>query len=316
MDQQASAPDRATLAAFAGAVLIGGINFLAVKLSNEELEPLYGAALRFAAATVLLFLLSWIRRWPIPTGRAAIGAVLYGIFGFGISYAFLYYALIGLSPGLASVVVASAPLMTLAVAVIHGQEKFTKRGILGGLLAVAGIAVLSLRSISGDIRPIYFLAGLLGVVCIAESTVIVKGYPRSHPFTTNAVGMGAGTIFLVIASLLFREEWIVPQMGQTWLVLAWLVPAGSIGLFALFLYVVARWTASATVYAVTLMPIVAVTSGVLFAEEELTIELIAGGVLVMAAVYVGALYQEQRAKGEATVVPPEAAPVPESAPGV
>jgi O-acetylserine/cysteine efflux transporter len=64
---------------------------------------------------------------------------------------------------------------------------------------------------------------------------------------------------------------------------------GSVGLFILFLFVIARWTASATVYALTLMPVVAVTLGALLADEQVTIGLLAGGVLVLVAVYVGAI---------------------------
>lgn len=288
-----SAPDRSTRAAFTAAVVIGGANFLAVKLSNEELDPLYGAALRFGIAAVLLFILAGVKRWPIPRGRAALGAALYGLLAFGLAYGLLYFALVGLSPGLTSIVMASAPLVTLALAVAHGQERFTRRGVIGGMLAIVGIAVLSARAVSGELRPIYFFSAVLAVVAVAESTVIVKGFPRSHPFTTNAVGMATGTVFLVIASLIFGEEWLVPRSGQTWLVLSWLVIAGSIGLFALFLYIVSRWTASATVYALTTMPIVAVTLGVLFTDEELSIELIAGAALVMSAVYVGALSRER-----------------------
>lgn len=309
----APTPDRITLAAFAGAVVIGGANFLAVKLSNEELAPLFGAALRFAGAALLLLLLARLRRWPLPRDRAALGAALYGLLGFGLAYGFLYFALVGLSPGMTSIVTAAAPLVTLAFAVAHGQERFTRRGVLGGLLAIAGIAVLSARAISGDLRPVYFLSAVLAVAAIAESTVVVKGFPRAHPFTTNAIGMATGATFLAIASLVFREEWVVPRTGQTWLVLTWLVLAGSIGLFALFLYVVARWTASATVYLLTVMPVVAITLGVLFADEELSVELILGAALVMSAVYVGALSRERAGP---TQQPAESsAATAESAPG-
>ena len=37
----------ATYLAFATAVLLGGGNFVAVRFSNQELDPLWGAALRF-----------------------------------------------------------------------------------------------------------------------------------------------------------------------------------------------------------------------------------------------------------------------------
>jgi len=306
------APDRATLTAFMGAVLIGGNNFIAVKFSNEELEPMYGASLRFAAATLLFLAIARLRKLPLPRGHAAFGASLYGLLGFGVSYAFLYYALTGLSAGTSSVIVASVPLMTLVLAVVHRQERFSTRGVIGGLLAIGGIGLISADTIGGNLRPIYLVAALFGAMAIAESSVVIKGFPRFDPVTTNAIGMGVGTIFLVIASLAFGEEWIVPQAGKTWLSLAWLVVAGSVGLFMLYLYVIARWTASATNYAVTMMPVVAVTVGILIADEVFSWGVVAGGALVIAAVYVGALSgaraPQPTASPESVVVASETAP--------
>ena len=37
--------DGKTLAAFATAVVLGGVNFVGVRVSNEELDPIWGAAL-------------------------------------------------------------------------------------------------------------------------------------------------------------------------------------------------------------------------------------------------------------------------------
>lgn len=37
--------NQATVLAFASVVVIGGVNVVAVRLSNQELQPLYGAGL-------------------------------------------------------------------------------------------------------------------------------------------------------------------------------------------------------------------------------------------------------------------------------
>lgn len=308
MQQIDGAPDRVTLGAFAGAVLIGGSNFIAVKLSNDELAPLFGAGLRFAVAAALLVGIMRVQRLGVPRGPDLIGPALYGLLGFGVSYGLLYYALQGLTAGTAAVFMAATPLITLVLAVVHGQERFTPRGIAGGLLAVGGLAVISIDSIGGDLRPSYLVASFLGVVAVAESSVLVKGFPRAHPITTNAVGMVAGAVVLLGASLIGGEAWELPQTAATWGVLAWLAIPGSIGLFALFVFVIKRWTASATVYALTLMPVVAITLGALVKDEPVTAELLAGGALVMAAVYVGALSGRSGAEG-AEPRPAEAASV-------
>jgi drug/metabolite transporter (DMT)-like permease len=193
--------------------------------------------------------------------------------------------------------------------VLHGQERFSLKGIVGGLLAIAGIGILSTSTLGGDLSPRYFIAALLGVVAVSESSVIVKSFPKAHPVTTNAVGMAAGAALLIVASLVGGEDWIVPRTGRTWLVLGWLVVFGSVGLFVLFLYVIGRWTASATVYAVTLMPVVAVTLGALLADEDVTLGLVVGGGLVLLAAYVGAISQRKRVRPtggpEPLVVAPE-----------
>ena len=290
------ARDRATLAAFGAAVVIGGTNFLAVKFSNEELEPLPGAAIRFTAAALLLYAICAIWRYEMPRGRAAVGAVIYGFLGFGISYWALYYAVLGMGAGPTSVIIASVPLATLILAVIHGQEVLTTRGVIGGILAVIGIGVLSLRSLETDVEPSYVVAAIVGVLAIAESGVVIKGFPRAHPISTNALGMGVGALFLILAAFAFDPSWELPSRGRTWVALVYLVVVGSGVLFWLFLFVIARWSASATSYITTLFPVVAVTLGALFADEEITIELLLGGALVLVAVYIGALSDTSRVK--------------------
>ncbi|MFN2525429.1 MAG: DMT family transporter [Actinomycetota bacterium] len=281
--------DRTTLTAFLGTVVIGGANFVGVKFSNEELDPLFGAAVRFAVAALIFFAIARLRRMQLPRGRAAAGAVVYGLLSFGLSYGLMYFALIGLTAGTASVVMATVPLVTLALAVLHRQEHFTIHGIVGGLLAVTGIAVISVRSVGGEVPTMYLLAAIAGVVSVAESSVVVKSFPKTDPVTTNAVGMAAGAVALVMGSLIADESWIVPETGRTWAALGWLSVVGSVGLFGLFLFVIKRWTASASVYALTLMPVVAVTLGALLAGETITVEILVGGALVLSAVYVGAI---------------------------
>jgi drug/metabolite transporter (DMT)-like permease len=83
----ANQPDRATLVAFVGAAIIGGSNFVAVRFSNEEMDPMFGAAFRFALATILLLGIMALTGRRLPKGRAAAGAVIYGLLGFGLSYA-------------------------------------------------------------------------------------------------------------------------------------------------------------------------------------------------------------------------------------
>ncbi|CAN5778730.1 hypothetical protein BH23ACT12_BH23ACT12_22920 [soil metagenome] len=91
--------------------------------------------------------------------------------------------------------------------------------------------------------------------------MLVKGFPKSDPITTNAVGMSVGAAGLLVASILSREPWSLPSAASTWMAVLWLAAAGSVGLFGLFVFVIKTWKASASVYALTMMPVVAVGLG-------------------------------------------------------
>ena len=282
-------PDPATLSAFAVSILLGGGNAVAVSFSNRELAPFWGATLRFAAAAWVFLLLAFALRRPLPRGRALTGAVVYGVLGFALSYALAYYALTRIPPGLAQTLLALVPLFAVLLAAAHGQERLTTRAILGALLALAGIAIVFRGQLALEVAVAPLLAIVLGAACIAETAVAVKAFPKADPVATNAVAMGVGAALLLALSLVAREPWTVPGLRATWSALAWLVLVGSVVVFWLYLFVLGRWTASATSYQFVLLPFVTLAISAWLTGERLTTSVAVGGALVLAGVWIGAL---------------------------
>ena len=66
---QEKRPERLTIIAFILATILGGNNAIAVRFSNVELPPSFGAGIRFAAASLILFLIVFAMRLPLPKGR-------------------------------------------------------------------------------------------------------------------------------------------------------------------------------------------------------------------------------------------------------
>jgi hypothetical protein len=62
-------PDTLTLGAFAVVVTLGAGNFLAVRMSNLELPPFWGAGLRFGLAALSFVAIVLVLRLPWPRGR-------------------------------------------------------------------------------------------------------------------------------------------------------------------------------------------------------------------------------------------------------
>ena len=285
-------PDRPALFAFVIAVIVLGVNFVAVRFSNLELPPFWGASLRFLVATVLLFAIVSLRNIPLPRGAALTGAVLFGLFSFAISYAFLYWGLTRVSSGMASVLFATIPLMTQLIASLIGQERLTWKGMLGSLIVIAGIAVVFIEQLKFDVPIIYMGAVLLGVLSSALSGIVVKQYPRSHPVSTNVVGMGIGALLLLMLSLVSGEAQSLPALPATWLALVWLIFSSIVG-FVLIVWLLSRWSATATSYIGVLTPLVTLAVASMLAAETPTLTFLAGSVLVLLGVYVGALSSQQ-----------------------
>ncbi|HKX47333.1 MAG TPA: EamA family transporter [Gaiellaceae bacterium] len=281
--------DRATLAAFVtGSVLAGG-NGVAIRFSNRELDPLWGAGLRFVLSALLMFGLVAMLRVTLPRGRALGGAVVFGLLQFAATYAFAYYALVELHAGFGQILLALVPLMTLFLAVAQRQERFRLTALGGALLALAGIVVMSSAAFEGSLPLLSVLAAIASALCFAEAAVLVRWLPPVHPVAMSAVGMTTGAVALVLAALVAGETLELPNGSATWSAVVYIATFGSVGVFLLYLFVLGRWIASRAAYSFVLIPIVTVVLSAWLDDESLGVGLVLGGALVLAGVYVGAL---------------------------
>ena len=289
MSAESGRPDRMTLAAFGALVVLVGLNFVSIRVSNQELAPFWGAGIRFTLAAGLFAALLLARRSALPRGRALAGALLYGLVGIVAFYAFSYWALVWVPAGMGAVVGALVPLLTLFLAVAHGLERFRWRALVGAVVAAGGFALVFGQQLSADVPLVALLALCAAVVCAAETGILIKWLAPTDPVATNLVAMAFGAVVLLALSVVAGEPRAVPVQGATWAALGYLVIVGTVGVFLLFLFVLQRWQASAVAYEFVLAPVVAVVLGVWLLGEGLTPLAAMGAALVLVGVYVGAL---------------------------
>ena len=173
--------DSSTSVAFAAVVIIGGSITVAVRISNLELPPFWGAGIRAAMAALVFWLIIVVRRINLPRGRDMVGALLYGLLTVGFSYALLYWGLLRVQAGLASVVLAIVPLMTLLFALAHGQESFRWRSLIGSLIAISGIFLAVGEGLGTSIPVASLLALIAGAACLARGSIHgIRTCPAHH----------------------------------------------------------------------------------------------------------------------------------------
>ncbi len=295
--------DGLTLLAFAVLILLGGSNAVAVRFSNLELPPFWGAAFRFSTAALIFWGIVAIRRMPLPRGKTLVGLVIYGTLTVGVSYAFLYWALISVTASLTMMVGTLVPLFTFLLAWAHGQEQFRWRGLLGALVAFSGILIGVAGELGTSVALLPLLALLGGGIALSEGSVLIKSYPKSDPVMVNAVSLTVGAAILFVISLVVGESRSLPAETATWISYAYLVLGGTVVLFYLYLYVLQRWTASATSYSFLLFPVWTILLASWLADEMLSPRFLLGGAFVLFGVWLGAFSRPRKPKNiEATVI--------------
>jgi len=279
--------DRTVAAALACAVLAGG-NAVCIRVSNRELSALWGAGLRFSLAGAVLLVVVQVRQVALPQGRAFVGAAVFGLLNFAGAFSLGYYGLVHIEAGVGGAILALVPLATLLFAVAHRQETLRPHAVVGGVLAVLGVAAISQASL-GEAVPLSAVLALLGsVACFAEAAVLVRRFPPVHPLAMNAVGMTLAGAVLVAGAVAIGDPIALPRHATTWMALAYLVPIGSIAVFQLYVAVLGRWPASRAVYIDVVIPVVTAVLSAVILDERVGPELAGGGFLILLGVYLGA----------------------------
>ena len=288
--------DKRTFVAFLLVVVLGGSNSVAIRFSNQELAPFWGAFVRFFFAGVVFWLIFLGRRMSLPGRRDVAVIALNGFLSTGVSFALLYWALQKVPVSLATVIVSTSPLFTLVLAVLHRLERFRVQSLLGGLIAIAGLTVVVNAQPGGrDLLP--GITGLIiGALVAAEGNVIFKMYSlKSDPVIINAVSMTSGAFFLGAASWLAHETHVLPSTPLVWGAVLYLILGGSVVMFYMFVYVLSRWKASSASYAILFFPLVATLLAAWLAKETVSMAFILGAAMVLTGVWFGAFYGDSGA---------------------
>lgn len=272
--------------AFTLCSLLWGSTFLAIRIGNETIAPLWAAAIRLAIAAPALTLIAAATRAHWPRGTALRTAILFGVFQIGVNFSLLYWGQQTVPSGVASVLYATAPLFTALLAATLRLERLSIGSLAAAVLGLIGVVIIFAGELSLAIPLSGLLAILAGSVSGSISAVLLKQGPLQDLVPLNAVAAAVGLPFCLASSVLLGEVRSLPATGQGWLSILYLVGAGSLGGYLLFAWLVKNWTVTKASYLGLTIPIVAVSLGALVAQERPSALTGAGIALVTAAVLV------------------------------
>ena len=271
-------------AVFIACCLIWGSTFLAIRIGNEAVPPVWAATLRLALATPLLFGLALATRQRFPRGPALRGALLFGVFNFGVNLSLLYWGERVVPSGIAAVLYATVPLSTALLAAGLGVERLVPRKVAASALAIVGVAVIFLGELRLDVPLTGLIAVFFAATAGALSSVFLKQAPQPSAIAANAVGAAVGLVVCAVVSLALGEDHALPTTVAGWWPIAYLTIAGSLGAYVLYTWLVQHWPVTNASMVGVVVPVIAVILGALAKGEQRAPESYIGAVVVLVAV--------------------------------
>jgi len=271
--------------------IIWSSSFLWIKIGVQELGPMALVSFRmlFGAITAVIIAVQQKSEWPRDR-KTLISFAILGPTSLAIPIFFISWGEQTIDSAVASILNATVPLFTLIIAHfwLH-DDKMTVPKVVGLLIGFGGIIVLFSEDLLAGAHSnvIGQLAVVLASLFYAGSAVFAR------KATAHVVGLARGALPLVTASIfiwivgpLAEKPFLVPQLPITWIAALWLGVLGSGVAMLMFYYLLHEIGPTRASLVTYLFPVGGVILGVLFLNEHLSWQLLAGTALIIASLAV------------------------------
>ena len=268
----------------------------ASSLGAASLSPTVLAALRFSAASLFFIvpLARAILRRQLSRGDvlrlAVLGQITYS------TYFWLQYTGVQLTnAGIASIlVIGLMPLATALLARLLGAERLTWRAAAALLLGFVGVVLIVMQQGLSIGHNLSFALGCLCLIGNAMAFAVYSNLSKRWMRTISPLVMTGGTMLsgalgLLALALLTTSggQWreVTRLDGGQWLALLFLVLVCSIGAYLIYNAALTRVPASRAAVFNYGEPVVAVVLGAALLGERLSVQTIAGALIIALSVY-------------------------------
>lgn len=270
-------------------VMVWGSTWLAIEFQLGVVAPEVSVFYRYSLAALLLF--GWCRARGLRLDfglRAHSRFLLLGLLLFCLNYILTYHAQQYITSALAAIAFSTMLWMNIINARLFFGVRSGPRVIIGSVLGVAGIVTLFLPqvgTISFSDATLYgaTLAVIGAFIASLGNMVSQEAQKGGIPvLQANAWGMFYGALLTGAIALGQGHAFNFDASPGYVLSLAYLALFGSVIAFGAYLTLLGRIGAHKAGYAVVMFPVVALMLSVFFEGLQITLNIIAGVVLVTA----------------------------------
>ncbi len=288
---KAKAPvDWIALAGAAITVVLWASAFAGIRAGLQSYSPESVALLRYLTASAVLAGLAIAQKTPLPAREDVPGIALMGFIGFTVYNVALNGGEVSISAGVASFIVASAPIYMVIMARVFFAERLSRAGWVGILVSFGGVAIIALATDEGlEINPRALLV-LLAAVTQATYFIGQRRYLKRYgPLRFTMYAIWAGTAFLLVYTPGLVAEFPTATASATWAIIYMGVLPGALA-YASWSLVLNRVSASVAGSFLYLVPAFAVViAWVWLGEVPNLMALLGGGLIVVGVIIVNRL---------------------------
>jgi drug/metabolite transporter (DMT)-like permease len=286
-------PPLRVVVAYVSVALVWGSTWAAIKIGVTDVPPFLFAFARALVVAILLTIIAVALRQRFPRGMRTIAiAILVGLFNLGCAWAIIFWSEQFVPSGLVAVFGAASPVWTAVLAhfLVKG-DRLSALKVVGLVLGLGGTVILIGAPDTGAGAAGITATVLLALMALswAVAAILQARYlTRVAPIPTVALGAWASALFLTPLAMTQAAS------GQHWttasiLALGYLAAVGTCFAMVLsfWLYRKLRPTTITLIQVIT--PAEAILIGTLWLGEPVTMRMLGGAALVMAAVALNAI---------------------------
>jgi drug/metabolite transporter (DMT)-like permease len=270
--------------------LLGAIwssSFMWIKIAVQEVGPITLVAFRVTFGLIFGVTVILIQRPRLPrTFKVWFPLLLMGFTNVAIPFFLISWGEQSIDSAVAAILDATVPLFTILIAHIFlSDDKITAPKLLGLLVGFGGIVVLVSKDIGGSPSSLLGQAAvILAALFYAASAVYARKTTENTPGILRSAGpLISASAVMWLGVLVFDSPLKVPQLGITWVALLFLGMLGTGLAFVLSYYLIHAIGPTRTSMVTYLFPLGGVILGVVFLDEQLTWQLIAGAGFIIAS---------------------------------